>query len=73
VEVGAAEADGLRPDDDLARPGLARLGHVDDLHLPPALYDRRAHGGIESRRAARRNESWSAAPGERLDRRAARC
>ena len=37
VEVGAAEADRLGPDDQLVLSGRVRLGHVDDLHHASSL------------------------------------
>ena len=43
VEVGAAEPDGLGPQDDVAGLRRAGLGDVDDLHRRPRARDRGAH------------------------------
>src|SRR5262249_7129065 len=55
VEVRSAQSHRLRPNDDLAGAGIARLRHVDDLHRPAGVSHGGAHGRIESRHGARRN------------------
>ena len=44
VEVRAAEADRLGPDDQLVLPSRVRLGHVDDLHHASCLRQCGPHG-----------------------------
>ena len=46
VEVRAADADSLGPDDHLAGARLARLLDVHDLHAASALRDDREHGAV---------------------------
>ena len=46
VEVRAADADGRRPHDHLARAGLVRLAHVADAHRADRFGDRRDHRSV---------------------------